>query len=396
MESKSRIHVIDSLRGFALLGILFIHMLMFFLAGPFTPEINAMAVQSSLDKALRAAIYWIALSKFYSIFSVLFGLGFYIQMRNGRKKLKNFHLRFLWRMVILAGFGFLHWTYYAGDILVLYAVIGIILLLLSFLSDKALLLLAILLFAGLGRILFFTIDADGSLFSYDWSVLYGNFTNAALNGSFFDVAQSSYARMVMFWDEHFNLWGRFYNTLSYFIFGLLLGRLSWLEDLDFHIAKFKIAFVVSLCGAVLFGGLHLKFIGGAWELFIHPHDVWFIVTQYSIFDFYSISLSTCYASGFILAANHFKNGRIFLYLSSYGRMALTSFLTQSALGTFIFFNWGLGLIHELSVSACLIVFLIVAVAQITFSHFWLKHFRYGPLEWLWRSLTYFEWMPNKK
>lgn len=396
MAGKPRIHVVDSLRGFALLGILFIHMLMFFLAGPFTQEVDAMAVQSSVDRFLRQAIYWIALSKFYSIFSLLFGLSFYIQLRSALQKSDDFRLRFLWRMVILAGFGLVHWAYYPGDILVMYAVVGVLLLPLSALGNKALLTIAVLLFAGAGRSAYFAINANDAIITYDWNALYGHFVSVVLDGSFLDVAQASYARMVMFWDEQINLWGRFYNTLSYFILGFLLGRLGWLENLDSHLPKFRTALVVSACGAVFFAGLHLRYVGGAWDLWSHPQDTWFTMIQYAIFDFYSLSLSVFYASGFIVTASLFQNGRIFRYLSSYGRMALTSFMTQSAFGTFIFFDWGLGLIHTLSVSACLIVFVIVAVVQITFSHVWLKHYRYGPLEWVWRSLTYVEWVPNGK
>lgn len=396
VQDTSRIQVADSLRGFALLGILFIHMMMFFLAGPFTPELNAMAVESELDSFLRAAIYWIALSKFYSIFAILFGFSFYIQLRNAKKRELDYNGLFLWRMAILAAFGLIHWSYYPGDILMLYALVGVLLLPLSYLSNRALLIIAAALFVGLGRTVYFALNASAPIIPYDWSLLYGNFVNAALNGSFLDVAQTSYARMVIFWDEHINLWGRLYNTLSYFLLGFLVGRLGWLEDLDLHIRKFKIALIVSLGGTLLFGFLHIKFIGGAWDLWSHSLDTWHSIYRFGIFDFFSLSLSVFYASGFILSAYFARNRGIFRYLSSYGRTALTSFVTQSALSTFIFFNWGLGLIHKLNVSECLYVFVIVATIQITFSHLWLERYKYGPLEWVWRSLTYRKWVTNQK
>ncbi len=71
-------------------------------------------------------------------------------------------------------------------------------------------------------------------------------------------------------------------------------------------------------------------------------------------------------------------------------------MTQSAISTFIFFNWGLGLIQKLSVSQCLLVFLFVAVVQISFSHVWLQRYKYGPLEWVWRSFTFRELVPIRK
>lgn len=396
MEVQSRIHVIDGLRGFALLGILYVHVLMLFMAGPPPKAILETLVTSPFDEYVGSSIYWIALSKFYSIFSVLFGLSFFIQMRSGQKKSASFRSRFAWRMLLLAGFGLVHWAFFPGDILTMYAIIGLILIPMSYLGNRILFPIAILLVFGFGRAIYFSIYGNEALYVFDGELIYRNWTNSTLDGSLFDVIKASFARYGTFWNDQFTLWGRFYNTLGYFIIGLLLGRSGWLENLDLHLRKFKIIFIASIFGIGVFLTLHIIYLGGSWGLWYHEHNTWFALVRYGIYDLYSISLSLFYASGFILLCSKFQSSKAFGYLSAYGRTGLTSYITQSLIGTFIFFNWGLGLMHHISGSQTLLVFIGIMALQLFLSHVWLQHFKFGPLEWLWRSLTYFEWVPNRK
>ena len=160
-------------------------------------------------------------------------------MASARKKELNFTNRFLWKMVLLAGFGIIHWGFFPGDILTMYAIIGALLIPLSKLSDRTLVIFAILLQLGLGRVLSFAMNGNELIFSFNWYEEYSRFVKATMSGNLFDVFSASYPRYAQFWNEQLGLWGRFYSSLSYFILGVLLGRSGWLHNLSEHLSKFK-------------------------------------------------------------------------------------------------------------------------------------------------------------
>lgn len=83
-------------------------------------------------------------------------------------------------------------------------------------------------------------------------------------------------------------------------------------------------------------------------------------------------------------------------LAPYGRTALSNYFIQTLLGTFILYNWGLGFIGEFSNTQTLLIALGIIGVQVALSDWWLKHYRFGPLEWLWRSGTYLQWQPMRR
>lgn len=396
MEKKTRIHTVDALRGFALLGILYVHTIQYFLADAPNEEVLNTAIQNSFDALLSPSAYWLVLSKFYSIFSMLFGLSFYIQMRNGQAKHSNFDIRFFWKLVLLAGFAIVHRMIFHGDILMVYAVAGMLLIPFSRLKNGTLFIIAAALLAGAGRALYMLLYGTGQIFEIDYMLNYNAYMDAVLRGGFLDVVSANLESYPSFWNEQFGLWGRFYSTLGYFLLGLLIGRLSILENIEKNLRSIKYLFVAALVCTLAGFGLHIKYIGSAWEIFYLPVEGWNWLVVYGIYELFCVSMSFVYATGFILLAHSYKNASIFRYLGAYGRTGLTSYVSQSIIGTFIFFNWGLGLIHEINASWNLLIFLLILLAQIAFSYSWLQKFRYGPLEWLWRSLTYFQWVSNRK
>ena len=100
--------------------------------------------------------------------------------------------------------------------------------------------------------------------------------------------------------------------------------------------------------------------------------------------------------GFLLLYQKTKWERALSFFAPYGRMALTNYVMQSIIGTMIFFNWGLGYIGQVRALYCFLIGIAVVVLQTLFSKFWLTHFRFGPLEWLWRCGTYFKWQSMRK
>jgi uncharacterized protein len=143
--ASNRIALIDALRGFALFGIIINHIAMSFLAGPPPPGNEQFNIHSPLDTAFNTAAFHLTFGKFFTIFSFLFGLSFAIQLANAASKERAFALRFLWRLMILFAIGFVHNMFFSGDILVIYAALGLLLLPARYLGNKLLLPLALLL-----------------------------------------------------------------------------------------------------------------------------------------------------------------------------------------------------------------------------------------------------------
>jgi uncharacterized protein len=91
-----------------------------------------------------------------------------------------------------------------------------------------------------------------------------------------------------------------------------------------------------------------------------------------------------------------RGGRLLSVFAPYGRMALTNYVLQSVLGTYLLFNWGLGYFATFHNYQLFLLAIAIIALQIVFSRYWLNNFKYGPLEWLWRSLTYLKWQPMRK
>ena len=119
-----------------------------------------------------------------------------------------------------------------------------------------------------------------------------------------------------------------------------------------------------------------------------------------MFAMHTMDLANIGMTAFILAAflsiYRGKNGYRLNVLAPYGRTALTNYVFQSVLGTFIFYGWGLGLLTELRNIYTFLLAIVVLTIQIIISKWWMRKFYYGPFEWLWRSLTWWKWMPMLK
>ena len=146
---SKRIVIIDSLRGFSLFGILISHLSIFFEAFDSSTLSTPHASISNIVVSVLNGIFFSG--KFFAIFSFLFGLSFYIQMDRAAQKGINYRWRFLWRIIILMVVGYLHSLLFSGDILIIYAVLGIFLVFLFNARNKVLVFLIIVLLSGIPR-----------------------------------------------------------------------------------------------------------------------------------------------------------------------------------------------------------------------------------------------------
>jgi uncharacterized protein len=128
LSGKKRFQIIDALRGFALAGIVIVHMVENYLGAPASETAMAATHQGIADNVVDGFIYLFLRGKFFALFSFLFGLSFYIQMNNADKRGSSLNGRFLWRLLLLFLIGYLHHLFYRGDILTIYALLGIFLI----------------------------------------------------------------------------------------------------------------------------------------------------------------------------------------------------------------------------------------------------------------------------
>ena len=142
-QSKKRILAVDALRGFAVMGIILLHNIEHFNYYSF-PEAPS-SFMKSLDTSLWNFLFFSFSGKAYAIFALLFGFTFYLQSHSAAKRGEDFKNRYMWRLLLLLGFGFINSLFFPGEILVLYAILGFILVPVRHWTNRSLLVLAIIL-----------------------------------------------------------------------------------------------------------------------------------------------------------------------------------------------------------------------------------------------------------
>ena len=125
-------------------------------------------------------------------------------------------------------------------------------------------------------------------------------------------------------------------------------------------------------------------------------DNWLSMLGLTLADLNNIFMTFILICAFVFAYRKNWGERVLTVFVSYGKMALTNYFVQSIIGTFIFFGWGLGHLGTIPNSYAFLLSLFIIALQVVFSKLWLSYFAYGPLEWLWRSATYFRWFPIRK
>jgi len=394
---KDRIEIVDILRGFALLGIIIVHFTEQYYAGQPPEAVKDFGTKNIADNIVQGFSGLFVQGKFYMIFSFLFGLSFFIQMdkNNGSP---TFLVRFAWRLVMLFAIGFLHQLHYRGDILTIYAVLGFSLLLCYRLPDKALLIIALVLIfniPSLGvRLYQATFNGDANPFPNNDQKELQLYFDTVKSGSYVDIVKADFYEFSS--KPDFQIFsGRLYITLGLFLLGLYSGRKNFFGNWEEQIPWVKKLCKISLwtiLGTVIFT---LAFFGGtqAAGFKINAATGWAVGGL--AYDVFNACLAALYIMGILLLFRKEKWKPRLMQFYALGRMGLTTYLMQTLFGFFIYFSVGLGLLGVMGALPCLLIGLAVYVFQIFFSKWWLENFRFGPVEWLWRSLTYFKIQPMK-
>ena len=396
---KNRIISIDALRGFALAGVALVHMVEQYIAGPH-PDGFMEGVNGIPDQIIQGIIGIFFTGKFFALFSILFGLSFSIQMESARNKGQKFGGRFIWRAALLFVIGYVHQLFYRGDILTIYAVLAPFIIPFYRVSSKWLLITAGLIFLGIPRFIAFAIFGAESVTGVHSMMdnnheLVKNYIETISTGSLSEVfyLNATYGMLTKI-DFQVSFFGRFYYTFAYFLVGLWLGRTGLFKDLSAFSKRIKDTMLWSIGALIISFGLVVATFATA------PQPIDFSTWQFALgmnfMDWVSVSMSSIILCGFLMLYQKDSWQRRLAFFAPYGRMALTNYVMQSIIGTFIYFGWGLGYIGQFGALICFLLGIGVIIIQTVFSKYWLKSFKYGPLEWLWRCGTYLKWQPFKR
>lgn len=383
-EPTARLSVVDALRGFALLAIVLLHNLEHYNLY-FFPQATPDWLQW-LDKIAWDTTFFVLAGNAYATFSLLFGFSFYIQMRNARARGCDFRMRFAWRMVLLACFAMLHSLFYNGDILLLYAVCGLILIPASSLSNRTLVVLSLVLMAQpfcWGKMIYALFNPD----YVDTNSLFVPFAQAAeqagMNGNILQTLWSNLHDGILY----SNLWqieaGRLSLTPALFMTGMVLGRTEMFIKSPRSQRFWRKALIWAIVCAV---PLYLL------RELVPPHISNITIASYygiAVPRMFNVASMTVLVSLFILCWFHAGDGyRFQRSVIDYGRMSLTNYITQSIIGVAIYYHCGLGLYDKTGAVATLLIGLGIFAIQLAWSRNWLTSHKQGPLEMIWKRLTW--------
>lgn len=378
-----RIEVVDALRGFAIMSIMLLHNIEHFDYYNFPEALPEW--MKILDKIIWDTLFFLFGGKSYAIFALLFGFSFYIQNDNQEKKGNDFRLRFLWRLVLLLGFGILNTVFYEGDILVLYAVLGVVLILVCKWNDKAVFITAlILMLQPLEWMKYFYMLLHPEFvpmpnLSNHYFGMMGDYLKS---NSFMDYAVGNLT--IGRWASVFWSWenGRFFQAPALFMFGMLLGRkklfiasvesnLFWKKALQYAIILFIPLFIFK------------TFLPEIIERKALADSLSVIVSSWSNLAFMIVLVSS-----FIVLYQKDSVQNLLSKLIPFGKMSLTNYILQSIVGCFIYYRYGLGLVEYTGATYSLLIGIILFILQLYFCKWWLSKHRQGPLEYIWHKATW--------
>ena len=384
LRSNERILAIDALRGFAVMGIILLHNIEHFNYYSFPGATSPLL--ASLDKHLWDMLFFLFSGKAYAIFALLFGFTFYLQSHNCEKRGQDFRNRYMWRLLLLLGFGFINASFFPGEILVLYALLGFVLVPVRHLSDKTVAWIAcILMLQPLEwcKVIYacFFPDANPQQMIYSLTEVYPQMKESSLWELIkANLVTGQLASLNWAW-----CYGRVFQTASLFMAGMLLGRkgLFRLTDethgkvmhfwLRVGIAALPSAVVLYYLKDFIYSQIANPFMKASME------TIWN--------SWYNLACMLVMVSAFLLL--YWTNkGKVQQLLVPYGKMSLTDYISQSLIGSFLYYGYGLGLHRYCGTTYSLLIGIVFFLLQLLFAHWWFRHFKRGPLETIWHKLTW--------
>ncbi len=385
LTSPNRIASIDVLRGFAIFGILIVNILLF--GTPY--DVYDRIWTAPADVFALGLMLAFAEGKFYPVFSFLFGLGFMIQMQSAKRKGTSFVPFFVRRMLILLLFGALHALLFSHfDILAVYALLGLVLLAMRNLPGWVFLAVAVLCLAipfGVRALGGIDAEALGMDFYSDAErlVIYQQ-------GNFASIFVARLTDLLEYYISVIEVSAG--KVFAMFLIGAWVGRQGYIQQAEQYRGWLRLVFWAGVLFGVSGG------VGYAITTLLDwsPESGLLSLIMRAYFAFSDLALSAMYITGMTLLCLQPAWQQRLEPLAAVGRVALSNYIGQSVIATTLFYGYGFGLFGTLGPAALLLVALAIYGAQVVLSVWWLQHFTMGPLEWLWRVLTYGKGIPLRR
>lgn len=407
VAATERIETIDILRGFAIFGILLVNMA-WFNSPVYLYVTDTQWWTGTADRIAIWFIRFIAEGKFYSLFSFLFGLGLTLQMTRIESRGVRFVPFYRRRLFVLLLIGLVHgFLLWAGDILAAYAMLGFLLLIFRpAMRDKpktlviwaAISLFIPVLLVGLG----FAAIELGRMNPQAAEQIDASFAQSAAEyealteQSFKAYSQGSYAEIMAqrTRDLGFMYFAMLFlgpNIFAFFLLGMYIGRHGFLENISTHI---------SLIRRVMWFGLGMGILANTVFVIAREYSNPSVPSLLSFVHsaaFFVGAPAFCFffvAAIIVLTQNKAWKNRL-SPLVAVGRTAISNYLFQSLVCTTIFYSYGFGLYGKVGPALGILFTIAIFTFQVFLSRWWLQRFRFGPVEWLWRSVTYGKLQPMR-
>ncbi len=381
VEAPERYTSLDLLRGCALFGVLLVNLLDFFRHSLFDHILRFHSHAGWANHALDLIVAELLEFKAFSLFSLAFGIGVAVQAERAALRGVSLELFLLRRFLILLAFGLCHLVLISNvDILTLYAVCGLAMIPLLRLPAVVLALL------GLALIYLPDLVPHGPMLPAE-AVIRAHAANAARVYS-----QGSFGEILLFrWRETRELIaplliGSAQRTLGLMLLGVAVWRYGIVRD-----AVRRRFLLWSVCAAAGIVGLINTTAGVLHESTGQRLNVPAVLQVSGSF----VPLALAYAAGLLAWQPSRRSHAFTSSLAAAGRMALSNYLTQSLVFSSLFYGYGFGLFGRLSPIEAAAIGIVLYGAQLWFSFWWLRHYRFGPFEWVWRSSTYGRWQPMR-
>jgi uncharacterized protein len=397
-HAGERVASLDVIRGFAVLGILLMNIQSFSMIGAAYFNPAASGHFEGIDRWIWGVVHVVADQKFMTLFSLLFGAGIVLVTERaaqaGRNPAGLHYRRTLWLLAIGAFHAYCLWI---GDVLVWYGLCSLWVVWFRKLRPSRLLILGLLAVAvgsalsiGIGAFLPQMPDEEVASFNSDWAPSAEQVEEevALYQGSWSDqmshrvpTAVAMHTIVYLF----FAMW----RAGGLMMIGMALFRWRIFQDPSPRLLR-------SLTWIGLLGGIPLICLGlqrnfaAGWTLEYSR----FFGLQYNYWG--SLFLSAAYLGGALLLCQKGILKGLQMRLAAVGRMALTNYLMQTVLCTTLFYGHGLGWFQSMTRTASLLVVMAIWAFQLLYSPLWLRRFEFGPAEWLWRSLTYWQLQPFRR
>lgn len=374
--ASGRVHDVDALRGFALLGIFAVNIT--FMASAYPGNlVEDPSFSAPLDTAARLVVSALFSMKFYLLFSFLFGYSFVLQVDAAERAGTAFVPRMLRRVLGLFVLGVGHIVLlYGGDVLTTYAVVCLVLLAMHRVGDRGALITAGVIYlvvtaSLIGSALF--LDRSAFMPSHDEALATAAAQTQAMLGSPADIIAHHVSGLGLLVLQAASLQGP--TALAMFLLGMVAARRKLFSDLGGRVALLRrtqlVGFPIGLAGGAVYAAL-----GG---------DANTTATAVSVVT--APFLTAAYVATLVRVMHAPRTAWVRTVLAPVGRLALTNYLGQSLAGILLFTGVGLGLAGRVSPPLLLLLAVVVFAGQVALSAWWLRSHRYGPAEYLLRWLT---------